>query len=79
MIDYFALALGHGLLVMAVLRLVMRDGLDVDPLLEHIKSEATAYRKGISAASRNAARRNRANSDTAAGQSHDHAAQAEQR
>jgi hypothetical protein len=45
MIDYFALALGHGLLVVALLRLVLRDGLDVDPLLTRIAGEVTANRK----------------------------------
>jgi hypothetical protein len=79
MIDYFALALGHGLLVIALLRLVLRDGLDVDPLLEQIKGEAAANRKAISAASRNAARRARSNSDNTAEHAHDHAARAEQR
>jgi len=37
MIDYFALALGHGLLAYAFLRLVQRDELDVDPILEQAK------------------------------------------
>ncbi len=34
MIDYFALALIHGLLAIAMLRLVRRDSLDLDPALE---------------------------------------------
>lgn len=79
MIDYFALALGHGLLVIALLRLVLRAGLDVDPLLQQIKSEAAANRKAISAASRNAARRARSIGDNAAEHDHDHAARAGQR
>lgn len=33
MIDYFALALGHGLLAVALLRLVMNDDLDFDPTI----------------------------------------------
>lgn len=36
MIDYFALALGHGLLAVALFRLVRRDELDVDPSLESL-------------------------------------------
>lgn len=31
MVDYFALALSHGLLVMAASRLLWRDDLDQDP------------------------------------------------
>lgn len=44
MIDYFALALGHGLLVLAFLRLVMRDSLDVDPAISELKAAAEAKR-----------------------------------
>ena len=64
MIDYFALALGHGLLAIALLRLVMRAGLDVDPLIEEIKAETTSNRKATSVAGRNAARRERADGQT---------------
>ncbi len=59
MIDYFALALGHGLLAIALLRLVMKPGLDEDPLIGSIKDETQANRKVSSAAGRNAARRDR--------------------
>ncbi|MFM7348886.1 MAG: hypothetical protein ACKO01_05290, partial [Erythrobacter sp.] len=59
MIDYFALALGHGLLAIALLRLVMRRGLDEDPLIEAIRKEAASGRKAASAAGRSAARRER--------------------
>lgn len=59
MIDYLALALGHGLLAIALLRLVMREGLDEDPLIGSIKNETNANRKAISVAGRNAARRER--------------------
>jgi hypothetical protein len=31
MVDYFALALSHGLLVLAAWQLLQRDDLDVDP------------------------------------------------
>lgn len=57
MIDYFALALGHGLMVIALLHLFMRDGLDADPLIEGIKAEEAARRKSASSAGRNQARR----------------------
>lgn len=58
MIDYFALALGHGLLAIALLRLVWRDDLDVDPLLDELKSADREQRKQASVAARNARRRN---------------------
>lgn len=63
MIDYFALALGHGLLAIALLRLVMRPGLDADPLIEDLKSEAEGNRKATSIAGRNAARRAQADGE----------------
>ena len=44
MIDYFALALGHGLLVLAFLRLVTRDSLDTDPAIKELKEAAEATR-----------------------------------
>ncbi len=59
MIDYFALALGHGLLAIALLRLLMREGLDDDPLIGSIHSETAENRKATSMAGRNAARRAR--------------------
>ncbi|MFM7378631.1 MAG: hypothetical protein ACKO1O_10975 [Erythrobacter sp.] len=59
MIDTFALALGHGLLAVALMRLVMREGLDADPLLEEIKSETAGNRKAASVSGRNEARRTR--------------------
>jgi hypothetical protein len=57
MIDYFALALGHGLIAFALLRLVLREGLDADPLIGSITSEAADNRKATSVAGRNEARR----------------------
>jgi len=65
MIDTFALALGHGLLAVALMRLVMREALDVDPLLDELKSETAGNRKAASAQGRNEARR--ARGDEAAG------------
>lgn len=59
MIDTFALALGHGLLAFAMLRLVMRAGLDEDPLIASIKAETDSNRKAASVSGRNAARRSR--------------------
>ncbi len=58
MIDYFALALGHGLMAIALLRLFFRDGLDRDPLLEDIKQASREHRMKASMAARNARRRN---------------------
>ena len=57
MIDTLALALGHGLMAMAMLRLAMRKGLDDDPLLGELAAETSSNRKATSAAGRNAARR----------------------
>lgn len=57
MIDYIALALGHGLMAIALLRLVLREDLDRDPLLEQCKQDTAANRKATSTAGRNAARR----------------------
>jgi hypothetical protein len=63
MIDYFALALGHGLMAIALLRLVLRDDLDGDPLLTRLKADTAANRMASSAAGRNAARRARDDRD----------------
>lgn len=57
MIDHFALALGHGLLAVALLRLVLHTGLDDDPLIGSIKAEADEARMRMSSAGRSAARR----------------------
>lgn len=59
MIDYFALALGHGLMAIALLRLVLRADLDADPLIGQLKQEIADNRKAASAAGRSAARRAR--------------------
>ena len=59
MIDYFALALGHGLMAIALLRLVLRDNLDGDPLLARLKADTAANRSATSSAGRSAARRAR--------------------
>jgi hypothetical protein len=57
MIDTLALALGHGLMAVAMLRLVLRAGLDEDPLLGELAEETSSNRKASSASGRNAARR----------------------
>jgi len=56
MIDNIALSIGHGLLAIALLRLVMRDGLDVDPLLDGFKQRRLAQRKAKQEAARKARR-----------------------
>lgn len=63
MIDYFALALGHGLMAIALLRLVLRKGLDEDPLIGELREKASARRKAASASGRSAARRARSGDD----------------
>ena len=50
MIDYLALAIGHGLLAIGFLRLVMRDGRNIDPLLSGCKQPETQRRKARRAA-----------------------------
>lgn len=60
MIDYFALALGHGLMAIALLHLVMREGLDVDPLIGGLKDQIRQKRMQSSVAGRNAERRRKA-------------------
>lgn len=45
MIDYFALALGHGLLAFALLRLALRADVDGDPLITSLTQAAAARRK----------------------------------
>jgi hypothetical protein len=57
MIDHFAFVLGHGLLAYAMMRLVMREALDSDPLLDSLAAEAEGNRRANSVAGRNAARR----------------------
>ena len=52
MIDTLALALGHGLMAIAMLRLVSRATLDEDPLLGELAAEASSKRKAASAARR---------------------------
>ncbi|MEE4288773.1 MAG: hypothetical protein V2J14_05335 [Erythrobacter sp.] len=46
MIDNIALFIGHGLLAIAFLRLAMREGLDVDPLLDAFRQRAQDRREG---------------------------------
>lgn len=57
MIDYISLALGHALLAFALLRLVMRDDLDVDPDLEAHAEKLRAEREAATVAGRNKRRR----------------------
>jgi hypothetical protein len=57
MIDYFALALGHGLLAFALVHLFFRAEVDHDPLINSIKEKVRAHRMTASTAGRNAQRR----------------------
>lgn len=57
MIDYFALALGHGLLAFALVHLFFRAEVDHDPLIDSIKDKVRELRMTASAAGRNAQRR----------------------
>lgn len=59
MIDTLALALGHGLMAIAMVRLMLRKGLDEDPLLEELAAQTSTNRKAASASGRSAARRER--------------------
>ncbi len=58
MIDYIALSIGHGILAIAFLRMFLRDGLDVDPLLERLRQAEDERRKSRSRTGR--ARKERA-------------------
>ncbi|MEE4201513.1 hypothetical protein [Erythrobacter sp.] len=57
MIDYFALALGHGLLALALLRLAMWRQLDDDPALRQASDARKAEADAQSAAARAERRR----------------------
>ena len=57
MIDYISLTLGHALLAIALLRLVMREDLDVDPELERHAQKLRDEREAATVAGRNARRR----------------------
>ncbi len=57
MIDYLSLALGHGLLAVALLRLVMREELDVDPRLQEFADKVDEERAEGTIAGRAARRR----------------------
>ena len=59
MIDYLALAIGHGLLAIAFFRLVMRADLDEGPAVAALQAEADAAREAETVAGRNASRRSR--------------------
>lgn len=56
MIDYLSLAIGHGLLALALLRLVMRADLDEDPTLKALADKAEAEREATSGSARRARR-----------------------
>jgi hypothetical protein len=68
MIDYFALALGHGLMAIALLRLVLRADLDADPLIGQLKKDTADNRMASSTAGRNAARRARGTAPESTGE-----------
>lgn len=57
MIDYIALAIGHGLLAFALIHLFLRDGVDVDPLIDGIKEQMRQNRMQSSSTGRSARRR----------------------
>ena len=61
MIDYFALALTHGLLIVMLMRLTGRDDVDVEPMLseEEAQVEAAPKPPESNAAARRAARTRR--------------------
>lgn len=56
MIDYFALALGHGLLAIVFLRLTQRDELDTDPVIEAANKRAREHERAMHDRSRKANR-----------------------
>ena len=62
MIDYFSLALGHGLLALMALMLLVRDDLDDDPALGALDEAITKERHRASKARRE--KQHRARSQT---------------
>ena len=44
MIDYFALAISHGLILIALIRIVGREELDLDPEIEARRAKAKRRR-----------------------------------
>ncbi|MBU2339687.1 MAG: hypothetical protein KKE77_00350 [Alphaproteobacteria bacterium] len=63
MIDYFALALTHGLLVIALLRLIGREDVDVEPIESEEEAQVEISPEPVltGAAARRAARKRRRN------------------
>lgn len=59
MIDYIALAIGHGLLAFALLRLALREDVDIDPAIAALNDKVRIEREAASVAGRNARRRER--------------------
>jgi hypothetical protein len=62
LIDYFALALTHGLLLVALLRLIGREDVDVEPIESEEEAQvevATKPPEGAAAARRTARKRRR--------------------
>lgn len=68
MIDYISLAIGHGLLAYALLRLVMREDVDHDPAIDALKGQVEAEREATSVAGRNAKRRAQGSGDAGEGE-----------
>ncbi len=62
MIDYFSLALGHGLLALMALMLLVRDDLDDDPALGALDEAITKERHRASKARREKQQRARSQS-----------------
>ena len=61
MIDYFALALTHGLLIIMLMRLIGRDDVDVEPLESEAEAQVESGSNPLetSAAARRTARKRR--------------------
>jgi hypothetical protein len=66
MIDYIALAIGHGLLAFALIHLFLREEVDVDPLIDGIKAQMRHNRMQSSSTGRSARRRAATDSQQAA-------------
>jgi hypothetical protein len=65
MIDTLALALGHALLGVALLRLMLREDVDHDPRIDGLKQDIRNHRRTVGLAGHRTARR-RAKADRAA-------------
>jgi hypothetical protein len=57
MIDHIALSIGHALIAIALVRLFLREAVDIDPLIGALRDQLRQKRMAASGAGRHAKRR----------------------